>query len=194
MQDLAVGDQVLAVDRVTGQLVYSDVIMMLDQKVNVSAEFLEIATAKSTLTLTRKHLLFVVPDHNVELLYNRTINWSDLVRPILAKDVRVGEHVLTRHTATENKDLPSFSRVISIKEVVRKGVFAPLTSHGTVVVGNTVASCYSDFTSEGLAHASFLPARIFKFLRAPIINEAGIHWYAQTLIWLAEFIFPSTYF
>ena len=194
LKELSVGDQVLAVDRNTGHLVYSDVIMMLDKQENVSAQFLEITTAKSTLTLTKNHLVFVMPEDHLMSPEIHSHTWSNFIQPIYAEDVKVGQYVFIRHSITDHKLTPSSSRVVSVKHVVRKGVYAPLTSHGTIVVGDTVASCYSSLSSEPLAHASFLPVRTFEFLRETDENSLGVHWYAKTLIKFAEFFLPSSLF
>jgi len=195
LKNLSIGDQVLAMDRATGQLVYSDVIMMLDKQENASAQFLEIATTKTTLTLTKNHLLFVLLNDHLRLPDNNSNNWSNMVQATFAEDIKVGQYVFTtKHYTTGQKLLSTPSKVISVKGVVEKGLYAPLTSHGTIVVGDTVASCYSSLSNEPLAHASFMPARTFEFLRRTNENYLGIHWYAKTLLKFAELVLPSSYF
>ena len=199
MTDLSVGDEVLSVDRVTGQLVYSDVIMMIDRDVNVTSHFVEIATNSTKLTLTKNHMLFVADAEkfNVHTMSQQTIliKWPEIVRPVHAEDVAVGQYIFIESlTLDDSKLLPLPSLVTSVRQVVRRGVVAPLTSQGTIVVDSTVASCYSVFSNEELAHLSFFPARTFEFFRDRSSDANGIHWYAKTLTKIAETFFPKSFF
>jgi len=42
--------------------------------------------------------------------------------------------------------------VARLDESVEKGVYAPLTVEGTVIVNNMVASCYANYNSHQVAH------------------------------------------
>jgi hypothetical protein len=68
-------------------------------------------------------------------------------------------------------------RVVKVEAGVRRaGVYAPLTTTGTVVVDGALASCYAVINNPGLAHAVFLPLRAWHSL------VGGSRSYAQT--WL----------
>jgi len=43
--------------------------------------------------------------------------------------------------------------IVRVEETIEKGVYAPLTEEGTVVVDGIMASCYSNYNSHQFAHA-----------------------------------------
>lgn len=52
-------------------------------------------------------------------------------------------------------------KIVSVQMRPLKGVYAPLTVSGTVVVDGVVASCYAFLKDAQLAHASFAPLRAY---------------------------------
>lgn len=109
------------------------------------------------------------------------------------------------------------STLESSELVLARGVIAPLTVAGTIVVDGVVASCYAVFESQTVAHAAFAPVRAYntvvnsltsvgRFLSAPFVTSSpavnsttfvkptegdGVHWYPKTLYYLSNHIIPS---
>lgn len=57
-----------------------------------------------------------------------------------------------------------FDKIVSINYVTRKGIYAPLTREGNIVVNSVLASCYAVFSDHELAHLSFAPVRWLSYL------------------------------
>jgi hypothetical protein len=119
MGDLAVGDYVM-----TGKGHYQPVYAFGHYHKTMSAEFLQlhfvINSKKNVLEITREHLIYVGGKNH----------------PIPARAVSVGDELVT--------DLAAGTSILvtKISHVQRKGVFAPLTADGSVVVNGVVASSY----------------------------------------------------
>jgi len=73
------------------------------------------------------------------------LNADDQTEFVFASQIKVGDRVLTSGGQVE--------RIARLDESVEKGVYAPMTAEGTVMVNNMVASCYSNYQSHTLAHA-----------------------------------------
>mmetsp|Transcript_25370 Transcript_25370/g.42166 ORF Transcript_25370/g.42166 Transcript_25370/m.42166 type:complete len:865 (-) Transcript_25370:92-2686(-) len=124
MKALTLGDHVLA-----GNGRYEKVYSFGHYEPGVTVEYLEIAfTGHSTptkpLEVTDSHMVFVSND-----------------RAVPASSFLVGDRVLSGTGDT--------LVVQSIRRVLRKGLYAPFTSSGTVVVNGVLSSCYMAF--EGSA-------------------------------------------
>lgn len=188
LEELSVGERILALDTMTGSLTYSEVILFLDRDPEQRREFLRIRTASGrTLTVTPSHLLMLAS------------NTSDTfrVQAVFADRLRVGDGVLIH-----NRLVPEIDTVISTEAILKRGVYAPLTREGTIVVDGIVASCYAVIDSQSIAHWSYAPFRLYaSFLRlfsngvssARSVRQApvGVHWYANILYTVAQYILPN---
>lgn len=67
-------------------------------------------------------------------------------------------------------DRIKFDQIVSVNYVNRKGIYAPLTREGNIVVNSVVASCYAVVSDHHLAHLSFAPVRWFSYLREWLTN------------------------
>ncbi|KAF5276232.1 hypothetical protein FQR65_LT04037 [Abscondita terminalis] len=197
LSELMLGDKVLAMDYAINELVYSEVIMFLDWNPNEKNAFLEINLESGrTLTVTRSHLVI------------REILNSSSSETVYAESLTLGDNLIV-HSRDGNKFQ---DKVINVKPVFRTGVYAPLTTVGTVIVNDIVVSCYAVVHSHYLAHVVFAPFRftntienyLLKFWQTIAYEEApsspsnmpklnytkGVHWYAKLLYEVANNFIP----
>jgi hypothetical protein len=76
----------------------------------------------------------------------------------------------------------------SIDVHLKQGYATPITQHGTLIVNNVTASCYSSVYQHKLGHMAMAPLRwfyqakqIFGFDNRNEMNTNGMHWYPRTL-------------
>ena len=188
--DLQIGEEVLAVDTVTGELTFSPVITFLDRNSKEPRQFFLITTETGeTLTLTPTHLVYATSKENYQNEVINEVSTNDLTsfEAIYAKDIQEGDLVLVQ----TSRGLLKPARVAAVETHVLTGVYAPLTSMGNLVVDNIVASCYAVVDSQWVAHTAFAPLRLAaSFWPQADRHNDGIHWYARGLYSLAEFVMP----
>lgn len=182
VKDLMLGDQVLAAQD-SGTPVYSEFIMFLDRAAATRRAFRIIETKNPPLriTLTAAHLLFV--------------QRNGTLRETYASTVTPGQEIMVLDEGGQRlRPLP----VNRVYDADRDGSFAPLTSHGTIVVDDVLASCYAVVQNQKLAHFAFAPVRVaqkvapFLFSRAP--QGEGVHWYADFLYRVGKWILDKDAF
>jgi len=124
MKDLEVGDRVQ-----TASGLFESVYAFAHHNRNRSTVFLQIRTAN--LSNETSAVLEITGEHLVYLANN--------VAPVRADSLQIGDTLQSRNSKGEIQRL----RVVEINSVTRKGVYAPLTQHGTILVGDgIVASNY----------------------------------------------------
>ncbi|KAG5673030.1 hypothetical protein PVAND_003108 [Polypedilum vanderplanki] len=190
LADLQLGERVLSVNS-NGETVFSEVIMFLDREINQTREFVQIKTdGGALLRLTPAHLLLLWKPHSHETKY------------LYADQVEENDFLLVN----VNGNLEP-QRVTEVRAVLSRGFVAPLTREGTVVVNDVAASCYALVNSQTLAHISFMPFRTFKTIEhwfnsgrnqnsidsKSISKQNGIHWYANALYKVKDFVLPDKY-
>ena len=194
MSELAIGDKVLSMSD-AGEAIYSEVVMFLDRNLQQSQEFVRMRTeTNEVLTVTPAHLIMV---------WNPQKQLSDYV---FADRIELGDYVLVHN----KQGVLQPQKVVDLKAVHKRGIVAPLTAQGTIVVDSVAASCYAILKSHSLAHWSLTPMRWgLKFkswmpekLRSTAENKAvqssgsqqnGIHWYAKSLYALKDYVLPKTW-
>lgn len=194
MSNLSVGDRVLAVDH-QGALVYSEVIGFMHRDVTKPMTFQVLWTDDGRrTTLTGDHLIYSVPDNGSAVVPRREDD-----SPVYADSVRVGQFVF-RPEPSENgnkrRERIITARVARLSRDVFDGVYAPLTSEGTIVVDDAVTSCYASLSSHALAHVAMAPFRAAYHVmgsrdRSSTPPPAGVHWYAEILLRFAKTILPD---
>ena len=183
MSDLRSGDRVLSMSS-SGDLEYSDVMAFMDRDDNAYSLFYTIHTDSGKyLTLTAKHLLYIVKN-------NSTFDGLTDSETTFAENVEEGHFLILGE-----KDSLSLSKVTKITTETRKGIYAPLTKHGTIVVNGVVTSCYAYINSVPVAHLVFAPMRAYHDIsnylpsvawtrESAVSNnnsspQTGMHWYAR---------------
>uniref|UniRef100_A0A4Y0BJK9 Hedgehog protein n=1 Tax=Anopheles funestus TaxID=62324 RepID=A0A4Y0BJK9_ANOFN len=187
LSELHIGERVQAIDA-TGQTVFSEVLMFMDRDTHQRREFVTIeADGGSLLKVTPAHLVMVWRRERSETRY------------VFADRVREGDHILVHVDGTLEPRL-----VRRISATLSEGVYAPLTSEGTIVVDSIAASCYALIDSQTVAHLSFLPYRIAEKVGAmfersstgdglSLPRHEGIHWYAKSLYTIKDYLIPSNW-
>ena len=139
MDSLQIGDQVQVI--VNEMICLEPVIAYIHRQPEVLGEFLNIITMTSkNLKITEDHLLFV--------------ERMGQVMAIPARDVKIGDTICV----TEN-DVVATDTVRGISTVFEKGVYAPVTLSGTILVNDVHTSCYFDVLSHEWSHRAMGVAR-----------------------------------
>ncbi|CAH2239768.1 tiggy-winkle hedgehog protein [Pararge aegeria] len=169
------GDRVLASDAV-GKMVYSEVLTFIDREPNATRQFIEITAENGvSITTTPSHLLLLAA--------------ADGWRESFATNIEVGDVLLTRGQGSVMRP----SRVVKTRVVSKRGVYAPLTSAGTIIVDDALASCYALVRSHALAHAAMAPLRWMAGWSSSSEASRGVHWYANALYNVGDYVLPSSY-
>jgi len=151
------GDHINSVNS-NGDVISSPFLGWLHHNENVTTTFLDITTETgNSISISPLHLLMV------------TDNVDEKPSMKFANTVGVGDYLLSGGSG--------LVQVKSVTSQVLTGVYAPLTSTGTVLVDDLLASCYAHIGSHHLAHLAALPARIFpQILEA----EGGMRHYLES--------------
>ena len=224
LSDLAAGDSVLASNG-DGTFDFSPVLLFLDRDPDELRRFVTLRTESGhELTLTPSHLLYARDDsasqgvprspkvsqgahsmNSIEVSGKSDFPESDF-EVFYAREIDEGMHVLVLDAAAAaaKGGLVRPSRVVSVEATARRGVYAPLTAAGNLVVDGVLASCYALVDSQSVAHAAFAPVRWWEGARRLLLSApaaegdqkpkerfVGVHWYAKWLYGLGEMLLPS---
>jgi len=198
ISDVKVGDSVLAVDQ-NGKLIFSQVIMQLHHGPEETTEFHVIRTKTGrNLTLTPKHLIYKAENNKPNLDFDD----STSSQPRFAMNIKKGDFVFV----FDKSSGMIIDQVVSNDIEIRKGVYSPLTSHGSIIVEDILASCYSQLEDHSLLHMAFAPARWFNDIKnvfssmkrmgknASSEYERGDmeqHWYSEALLDIGRNLVPE---
>ena len=141
MYSLKIGEEVQVL---TGKgISVEPVLTYIHRQPDVMQKYLKITTTKKEkiLKITEDHLLFVKNDGQPTA--------------IPARDVSIGDTVYVRGDQGELET----DAVQSIKSVYEKGVYAPVTLSGSILVDDVHTSCYFDLLSHDWSHRAMGIAR-----------------------------------
>ncbi|XP_062337276.1 tiggy-winkle hedgehog protein [Osmerus eperlanus] len=190
VKDLKVGDRVLTADD-EGNIVSSEFLMFIDRDPKTIREFyvFETEEPRSTLRLTPAHLVFVTNNGT----------GSDTTA-VFASNVTPGQKVLVVDDALEHLKAVTVQRIF-VEEY--EGSYAPVTSHGTIIIDQVLVSCYAVIEDHKWAHWAFAPVRVgheFMFLTGLLKEREypptrdGIHWYSDILYHMGTWLLDSNNF
>lgn len=154
MQDLQVGDKVL-----TGDNTYKPVYTWGHRDEELTAKFLQIYTeeGKRPMELTGRHLLFVIDQDGKR-------------KAIRADEAKVGDQVVPAPSAGSENAVSVPVHIQKIQFIVRKGAYMPLTTDGTIVVDDLVASSYVSIQEDA--------PKVVENTRYFNLNEQSLaHWW-----------------
>ena len=152
-KDLEIGDEVLCFDSAKQELVFSPVYMFGHRDPDQTTLYLEIMTAAGMIFISDKHLLF-------------RQDQSGDPEAVFAEDIRCGDKIYQLDAKKQVEDLVPMD-VVSIRKTSCKGVYAPFTLAGTIIVDGMLASCYANIKKpsllelcpHALAHKILAPLR-----------------------------------
>lgn len=191
LKELQVGDKVLAADQ-QGNLVRSDFLMFMDQVGQITREFRVLETEEPCrrLTLTPAHLVFVMKSNSSD---------SSNIMAVFASNVKVGKQLLVVGNDRPDSLIPA--RVTKMYVEQYEGSYAPVTSHGTIIVDGVLASCYAVIEDHDLAHLVLAPVRLWRSFLSLVgmvsvsVHQAdGVHWYPELLYHVGSWLLNSSSF
>ncbi|CAL1291178.1 unnamed protein product [Larinioides sclopetarius] len=149
IMDLEEGDEVASGFYEDGRIFYSEIIAFLHVDRNMQTFFIRLETdSGSILFLTPKHLVFRWMNHSTEATFAFLVEEGDLVY------------------TKSNTDNYTLTFVSSATLVSMKGVYAPLTNVGTILVNDVWVSCYAEVASHDVAHAVLFPLRLIHMIKS----------------------------
>lgn len=150
MDSLELGDEVQVI--INNEIRVEQVITFIHRQPEVMQEFLQITTVNNyILKISEDHLVFVEK-------VSKAI-------AIPARDVKVRDTLYVKADHSVEKDA-----VLSISKVYEKGVYAPVTLSGTILVNDVHTSCYFDVLSHEWSHRAMGVARAVHYLSPWILQ------------------------
>ncbi|GMS81393.1 hypothetical protein PENTCL1PPCAC_3568 [Pristionchus entomophagus] len=158
MSDLKTGDEVMSVEE--SLLTFSPIIMFLHREEEILAEFNVITTTNgNSVKLTNEHLIYVsdcVPTSPLQLISSKEVTT---------------EHCLMA-ARTDDRTLRT-DRVINVTKTYERGIYAPLTSSGDIIVNDVLSSCHSNLAVKTLQQSIFSLYRLFHRCLSFLLPEEG---------------------
>jgi len=129
ISEVKVGDKILSVDPSTGEIQFSDIYFWGHKDPETVGNFYSVTTASGqTIQLSKEHYIYVSEAPG---------SITDAV-PLTPGFLKPGHHVWTY-----DEGQMICSPIVSIAHVKEKGLYAPFTLNGTVIVNGVYASSYA---------------------------------------------------
>lgn len=175
MSEVQIGDSIQTINGKTGEVCNETVYAWLHRDEKLTAVFEEVeiepfenggSSGNNNNSSSSRSTLIISSDH---LIYNAT---TGSIVPV--HELKVGEYVyVTDRNGKGEVGGVEAKRITRKSLVTSKGVYAPVTRSGNIIVNNIVCSCYAkvDFIkSHELIHKVMLPLRI----KAKLASTVGL--------------------
>jgi len=170
MQELKIGDEILCYDSSKNELVYSPVFMFGHRNQDQISSYLEITTADGKIFISEKHLIFRQDESGDQ-------------EAIFAEDIRPGDKIYQTNATKDQTNNLVPKPVVSVRMLTCKGVYAPFTLTGTVIVDGTLASCYANVMKPSLfGLVELCPHALAHRILAPLRGLQGLGFTSRLLI------------
>ena len=147
IEELQLGDKVQTIQN--GNILMTNFLGWIHKEEHHTELFLKLKTESAQITLSEKHVIFYKPkgrkEDTMTTTFADSVEEGDLLEVILDGKVH-------------------WERVVSIDFETRKGTYAPLTTAGTILVDNVLASCYADFVFQSVVISPSTPENALKII------------------------------
>ena len=147
IEELQLGDEVQTIQN--GNILMTNFLGWIHKEEDHTERFLKLKTESAQITLSEKHVIFYKPkgrkEDTMTTIFADLVEEGDLLEVILDGKVH-------------------WERVINIDSETRKGIYAPLTTAGTILVDNVLASCYADFAFQSVVISPSTPENALKII------------------------------
>ncbi|KHN83873.1 Warthog protein 4 [Toxocara canis] len=148
MDELKLSDWVLSVKN--RKVAYTTLVTWGHRIPSQLAEFVNISLEDGTsLKLTRKHFIYKTHCSDGNDIANAA---SLMEEAVYAEEVNEGDCV---YKLSKNREALHRSKVVSVSSVLERGIYAPMTATGDIIVNGVLASCYNMVRSHVLQDTFF---------------------------------------
>ena len=147
IEDLQVGEEVQTIHN--GNILMTTFVGWIHKEANLTERFVKLTTESAQITLSEKHVIFCKPKRREG--DTMTTSFADLVEEGDLLEVTMDGKV-------------QWERVVNIDFEKRIGIYAPLTTAGTILVDNVLASCYADFAFQSVVISPSTPEKTLKII------------------------------
>ena len=142
IEELQLGDKVQTIHN--RNILMTKFLGWIHKEEDHTERFIKLKTESAQITLSKKHVIFYKPKgrktDTMTTTFADLIEESDLLQVILNGEVH-------------------WEKVVNIDFETRKGIYAPLTAAGTILVDDVLASCYADFLFQSVVMPLCPPLR-----------------------------------
>uniref|UniRef100_A0A6B2L6G0 Hint domain-containing protein n=1 Tax=Arcella intermedia TaxID=1963864 RepID=A0A6B2L6G0_9EUKA len=165
ISSLEIGDKVCSFNLLQEEVQYSEVYTYGHRNQSILAPFIKIQyqteSLKGSSYLSPQHLIFTLTKLHPFLLNSKP-----------AKHAQKGDIIIKNN----GKDI-QLATITSVSRETKKGIFNPITTLGTILVDDILASCYCSVPHD-VAHLLFSPLRSLhsEQSKAHFARVEGIYW------------------